>query len=693
MAQNNSALVDSTDQTGIVNAGPGGTKIQIHGTIDAQKAINELSKFGLISFSRDQTFKSSKFSIHFFKPVKKLKELYNLGDEILVVCGNNSMTMFKSRVKDFIDYILYSTEEYKNRLDKVSCFVIDYNKDISEIIGNDRIENPSSRLIVPFSYAEMIAGLTDEILQARLRSVLYERDLFGLNSPLQDDVLFFGKQRSVLIADLYGKYRQGEHGGLFGLRRIGKTSILNLLRNRIDKAGGEVAYFDCTKYHFQKWNSFLHQIIIDIANRYKNINEELRIALPQDFELPLDASRYNETEAPISFENDLLSLYRALNNKRILLIFDEIEAIGFSTSPSLHWKEQNDALYFWQAMRSVFQTHPYLMSFIITGVNPKIIELSKINEFDNPIFNALTAHYISLFDYDDVKTMVSSIGRYVGLHFEEEIYTRLVDDYGGHPFLIRQVCSQMNKEILENHEERPFIISKYRYEKHSEDYQAQMTGVIEQILGVLQEHYPNEYELLKILALDGSAAFKRKIQFGNNNVAAHLLGYCLIKKVEGDYYINIKSILKYLRDKYRYDKTLTSWEDKRTRIGLRRNDIEQKLRKLISANLQMKYGRKAKEQLVSQVRKTTKDTSQIDRMSPKDFKGAMNELYFSQLKLLIKDSWPDYQNLFNDRVKFEHFFDTINSYRADAHSKELSEEDEAILNISFKFFEACLADI
>ena len=107
----------------------------------------------------------------------------------------------------------------------------------------------------------------------------------------------------------------------------------------------------------------------------------------------------------------------------------------------------------------------------------------------------------------------------------------------------------------------------------------------------------------------------------------------------------------------------------------------------------MKYGRKAKEQLVSKVRKTTKDTSQIDRMSPKDFKGAMNELYFSQLKLLIKDSWPDYQNLFNDRVKFEHFFDTINSYRADAHSKELSEEDEAILNISFKFFEACLADI
>ena len=50
------------------------------------------------------------------------------------------------------------------------------------------------------------------------------------------------------------------------------------------------------------------------------------------------------------------------------------------------------------------------------------------------------------------------------------------------------------------------------------------------------------------------------------------------------------------------------------------------------------------------------------------------------------------KRLFNDRVKFEQFFDIVNSFRADAHAKELSEEDEAILNIAFKYFENALKD-
>ena len=59
-----------------------------------------------------------------------------------------------------------------------------------------------------------------------MRTFLYERDLFGVASPLRDDNLFFGKTRFNVISELYGKYLQGEHGGVFGLRRIGKTSIL-----------------------------------------------------------------------------------------------------------------------------------------------------------------------------------------------------------------------------------------------------------------------------------------------------------------------------------------------------------------------------------------------------------------------------------------------------------------------------------
>lgn len=687
----NSTLVTSKDKIGIVNAGTNG-KIRICGTQQAQHSVMEFSKYGLISFSRSQRFKSSDYSIHFIKPSKKLKELYNLGDEVLILCCNNSLAGFKSRTKDFLDYLLSSKEEFKNRLDKVTCFVVDDSENIEEIIKIDRTQNPDSRLIVPFSYSELDNGLTDELLQSRLRSFLYERDLFGIATPLQDENLFFGKDRSNLIAELYGKYRQGEHGGLFGLRRIGKTSILNLLRQRVDQSGGVAIYLDCSKYHHHRWNTFLHQIIIDIEKRYRDENSGLQHFLPEEFSLPVEVSRYDEPNAPISFEEDLSSLYNASGHTRILLIFDEIEQIGYTTSPSEHWKTQNDSLYFWQVIRSVFQTNSLLLSYIITGVNPKSVEIAKVNGTDNPIFNGIVPQYISLFDLDDVRKMVSNIGGYLGLRFEEEIFTKLIDDYGGHPFLIRQVCSRMNSDVLDHHEVRPHTISKYSYEKHSNDYQSQMAGVIEQILGVLQDYYPSEYELLKILALDGSSAFKKRLNFGES-AATHLLGYCLIKKDNDDYFVRIQSISKYIKEKYRYDKSLTNWEDKRTRINIRRNDIEIKLRQIISTQFQLKFGKKSKENLISQLKGTTKDTTQEQKLLSNDFKSSMEEIYFSQLKILVIKNWSAYESLFTDRIKFEQFFDIINSFRVDAHAKELEEEDEAILGIAFKYFESALKDI
>lgn len=68
----------------------------------------------------------------------------------------------------------------------------------------------------------------------------------------------------------------------------------------------------------------------------------------------------------------------------------------------------------------------------------------------------------------------------------------------------------------------------------------------------------------------------------------------------------------------------------------------------------------------------------------------MQEIYFSQLKVLFLKDWKDYQSIFSDRIKFELFFDKINEFRADAHAKMLEEEDEAVLNVAFRFFEKAL---
>lgn len=97
--------------------------------------------------------------------------------------------------------------------------------------------------------------------------------------------------------------------------------------------------------------------------------------------------------------------------------------------------------------------------------------------------------------------------------------------------------------------------------------------------------------------------------------------------------------------------------------------------------------------MIDIVKNATTDKTQEAKLQSKDFKDAMQELYFSQLKVLMIKDWNTYQVLFSDRVKFEQFFDIINTHRADAHAKALDEEDEALLNYAFKYFEKALDGI
>lgn len=76
---------------------------------------------------------------------------------------------------------------------------------------------------------------------------------------------------------------------------------------------------------------------------------------------------------------------------------------------------------------------------------------------------------MNLFDLSNVKDKIGHIGKYMGLNFDEEIYTKLTEDYGGHPFLIRHICSLINKDISLD---RPCQVSKYEYATKKKEYDA-----------------------------------------------------------------------------------------------------------------------------------------------------------------------------------------------------------------------------
>lgn len=671
-----------------------GKQITIAGNASIVRAVKNLGKVGLITFSRMIRFKSTEYAVHFFKPTDFLRSMYSLGNEVLVVCCTDGMNDFRSRTKDFIDYLLVTNTEFKNRLDKVTCIVIDGNSEIVNIVKNDRIVNPDSRLIVPFFTDELNGSLSEEAFNNRMREFLYEKDLFGIAVPLRDDTLFYGKDRTDIISELFARYKHGEEGGLFGLRRIGKTSILYLLKKRITESGGIASYFDCSSAHHYRWNEFLKYIIEIIIVEYSETDEESeKCDLTRD-EFDLSEERYCEKRASQSFAQDIQTIYQKKGNKRILIILDEIESISYSTSPSTWWGNELDALFFWQAIRSLIQMHSEYMAFVVAGVNPMCVEMQTIGTYDNPIFGMLNPIYVSLFEYDDTKKMISDIGGRLGLKFEDAIFTKLMEDYGGHPFLIRQVCSKINNDLLAQNIERPVTVTRYSYVLKSDEYRQGMTSVIEQILGVIENYYPNEFELLKRLALDGRNAFKKEVALGEKGIQ-HLVGYCLIEKSEGEYFIRIKSIEDYIRSKYIYESTLDEQRDKRARINIRRDDIESKLRDLIKYALQSKYGKKAKENLIAMAEKTTNDKTQKTKMlNAATLNDAITELYLSQIKDIMDKEWKSFAALFPDKSKYEAYMDILNRSRSvGAHTKPVSDEDEVIYGIAFDYFEKALEDM
>ncbi|WP_019229017.1 hypothetical protein [Sedimentibacter sp. B4] len=338
---------------------------------------------------------------------------------------------------------------------------------------------------------------------------------------------------------------------------------------------------------------------------------------------------------------------------------------------------------FWQTLRSLYQKEQKWFVFLIAGVNPLCVETPIINSIDNPIFGMINPTYLELFSVKDVRDMIGSIGKYMGLRFDEEIYTKLTEDYGGHPFLIRHICSLINKDAAL---ERPCEVSKYDYSIKKEKYDKDIENYVELILCVLRNWYKNEYDLLEILVIDGNEEFKSKIDFSSNEIN-HLLGYGILKEVKGNYYITINAISIYIEKLHKKNNKPTNKEETWQFISLRRNTIEDKLRKVMVMQIACQYGTKNVKKKVLEIIETNKKTNLLDKELDDIL---INNFFLLDIKKVIMKNWTLFEKIFVDKNKFDIFLDIVNKFRVDAHAKTISDSDMLMLQSAFNWFDEAL---
>jgi hypothetical protein len=609
----------------------------------------------------------SKYRHFLIKPTNIYREMFNLEREIVVIFS--PYPIFEPRTLDAIDF---ATRQHQTlRIERICSIVISQDDRIEFKLQNLLKNDGESQVVIPYSYKELIESKDSFFIRNRFKKYFYSRDLFAFEAPLKKDLYFFG--RNDLVNRIVNRHKSNENSGLFGLRKTGKTSVIFSVQRTLLKSDEISVFIDCQNpsFHKRRWNKALYYIIWQIT---KQINLSLKL---------IDEEMYTDENASIVFEDEICKIHNYIKQKNILIIFDEIENITFNISPSEHWANGLDFIYFWQTLRSIFQKLNNVFSYLIVGTNPLCVELPSIQGKDNPIFNQIPFEYIPGFDVPQTRDMVRKLGRFMGLQFDEIIYGRLTEDFGGHPFLIRHVCSIINRYCSS---ERPAQVNKIIYEKAKDTFQTEHFNYIDMILNVLEKFYNDEYEMLKYLA-NGDYEQFYECDKKSPNYTNHLIGYGIVEKHRDGHSLKIEAVKNYLLNKYKYTKLSLSQDEMLKEISERRNALEPKLRHIIRTQLMAQYGSiKAKEMVLNLMGGKRKETYSVSSYND-IFNPNKSIIFFDDLRKIVNRYWDDFKNIFNiDKPEFDSMMVAINKYRIDAHAKEITKQE-------MEYFRVCISNL
>ncbi|MFN6462932.1 MAG: AAA-like domain-containing protein [Nostoc sp. DedVER02] len=639
---------------------------------DIQCIVNTLKReFFITSGSKIQVGASSEYEYILVEPTDEYRETFNLQKEIVILFSKYQT--LQARTLDVFERInkTYSTL----RLEKICGVLISNDPKIEHSLLNLTKSEPESQIIIPFIYSEFKGKVEVNFFINRFKKYLYDRDLFAFEAPLKKDLYFFG--RNDLILTIIDRYKRGENSGLFGLRKTGKTSVIYGIERSLSRDGIVPVVIDCQNPSFnqKRWFQALYFICKETKARLK-LNQ-VRLALENEFN-EQNAASYTKTFFQRCKDSNQ-------NDWPLFFIFDEIENISLKTSPCEHWSQGTDFIPFWQALRSIFEKNNNLISYLVVGTNPSCIEVPTIGNIDNPLFNHFTPLYIPGFQLNDTEDMVKKLGRPMGLKFEDTIYAKLTEDFGGHPFLIRHLCSFIHKEVHNRH--KTVTVDKKLYQTAKTEFIKKFSNYLEMILLVVMKFYPDEYEMLIYLAKNEISTFNEMAEY-HPSYTSHLIGYSLIKKGISGYDFQIDSVKEYLLMQNKYKRIGLTTEEKWEEISARRNRAEIKLRKIVKMQL------RANTKNIDEAKQVMLDIFggkrqyELSHLGYNDiFDPNKGEIYFLDLAKVISKKWEMFENIFSHSKKgtFEKL-EFINKSRADAHAKDITEE-------LFQYFRICMSDI
>ena len=356
-------------------------------------------------------------------------------------------------------------------------------------------------------------------------------------------------------------------------------------------------------------------------------------------------------------------------------MFDEIESITFGDSGvAENWKNGTGYVSFWNTIRGYYSKYNSTLSIVVAGTNPMINEIPVINEsIVNPMFGQISianqGAYLPPFSVMDTQNMINTLGGYMGISFDDKVCSLITNDCGGHPYLIRLLCSHINSYLKNKKIERPKKITEPLYAPILKEFEetADATGFYLMILNILITNYPKEFNALKEVALNGDDYVSK---FVDEKSLLHLLGYGLLESDENHLKIRFKTVERYLLGQYKFERENLSIEDQKQEIQFRIDNAEIALRKLVKSSLQTVKGATDAKNIVIAAMRSHNSIKQNDISKAQTLKlnqlfdPSVNKIYFSVLSIIIVDNYDVFKNVFDQSLDIvKSHLDVINKAR------------------------------
>ncbi|HVG56761.1 MAG TPA: hypothetical protein VM846_20130 [Vicinamibacterales bacterium] len=294
-------------------------------------------------------------------------------------------------------------------------------------------------------------------LERTLHQWLGHTDVFEAHNPVSNAATFFG--RGHFINQLVLKISRGENFGIFGLRKIGKTSLVYRLREL--SRDHLVAYVDLQGVTSRGVSEVYRRLIESLVRDLRVKHPSVAMTLPDLRSNDEDATDVSAIAA--DFHRDLLKIRKAFEQEEkplphILLLLDEIELMiparvsrGSSVAETSESSGSSESAGspgfeghqdFFRHLRGLYQQERFVVSAVV-GASPAICRTASWNGRDNPVFQFYDEVFLAPLDRSECDQMVQGLGEVMGVRFDTASLRLIYEETAGHPYVARQLCSRL----------------------------------------------------------------------------------------------------------------------------------------------------------------------------------------------------------------------------------------------------------